>query len=184
VTAPLILTLALDEHSFAFFDEKRRRHFPPQRNHIPAHLTLFHALPGQELATIARDLSDVCSTQQPFSLAVIGLRPLGNGVAYRLDSPDLADLRHALVRRWASWLGPQDRQRHDPHVTIQNKVHPSVARTTLAEFERAFTPFAATGEGLDLWWYRGGPWEKAGAFPFRSGSCGATGVPSAILPSR
>ena len=44
--APLILTLALDERSFAFFDAQRRLHFPASRNLIPAHVTLFHHLLG------------------------------------------------------------------------------------------------------------------------------------------
>ncbi len=65
-TAPLILTLQLDERSFAFFDEQRRRYFPKERNFIPAHLTLFHALPGEQLAAIQHDIEAVISGQQPF----------------------------------------------------------------------------------------------------------------------
>ena len=47
-TDPLILTLALDDLSFARFDALRREHFPPTLNRIPAHVTLFHHLPGEE----------------------------------------------------------------------------------------------------------------------------------------
>ena len=50
---PLLVTLALDPAAFAFFDESRRRWFPADRNLVPAHLTLFHRLPGSELATLA-----------------------------------------------------------------------------------------------------------------------------------
>ena len=64
--APLILTLELDERSFAFFGAQRRRYFPPERNFIPAHLTLFHALPGEHLPSIAA----WTSRQQPFTLDV------------------------------------------------------------------------------------------------------------------
>ncbi|NJM07417.1 2'-5' RNA ligase family protein [Candidatus Gracilibacteria bacterium] len=45
---PLILTVLLDEDTFRRFDGLRRTHFPPQRNLIPAHITLFHALPAIE----------------------------------------------------------------------------------------------------------------------------------------
>ncbi len=45
--APLILTLAFDESTFARFDGERRRHFPEKLNFIPAHATLFHHLPGE-----------------------------------------------------------------------------------------------------------------------------------------
>ena len=72
--APLILTLRFDERSSAFFDEQRRRYFPPARNFIPAHLTLFHHLPGEHLPTIQRDIEACASERKPFSLDVTGLR--------------------------------------------------------------------------------------------------------------
>ena len=166
--APLILTLKLDERSFAFFDAQRRRYFPPERNFIPAHLTLFHALPGERVAPIQRDLEIRTSPLSPFTLDVTGLRSLGRGVAYTLVSPALAELRRHLAQTWNHWLKPQDRQNHNPHVTVQNKVHPSAARALLEELRDSFQPFEVTGVGLDLWWYRGGPWEKVRSFGFAS----------------
>ena len=164
--APLILTLQFDELSFAFFDEQRRRYFPPERNVIPAHLTLFHHLPGEHIEIIQGDLAAAVQTQPPLTLQVTGLRSLGRGVAYTLVSPELTQLRIALVERWRDWLTPQDRQKHQPHVTVQNKVDPADAKALLQELSAAFAPFHATGVGLDLWWYRGGPWEKAQSFSF------------------
>lgn len=165
--APLILTLALDERSFAFFDSLRRRHFPTNRNFISAHLTLFHHLPRGKLDAITGELAARAAAQPPLALEVTGLRSLGRGVAYTLASPALASLRQALAQDWSNWLTPQDRQKHQPHVTVQNKVEPADARALLDELAGAFRPFTATGEGLDIWWYRGGPWEKARHFPFR-----------------
>ena len=163
-TAPLILTLALDERAFAFFEAERRRSFPPERNLIPAHLTLFHKLPGEHFDPIARDIAALASAQRPFPLQVTGLRSLGRGVAYTLLSPELASLRQGLVQQWEAWLGPQDRQKHQPHVTIQNKADPAQARALLARLEEAFTPFTVTAEGLHLWRYLGGPWEAVETF--------------------
>src|SRR4051812_15442868 len=117
-TAPLILTLRIDERSFAFFDAQRRRHFPPERNFIPAHLTLFHHLPGEHLDSIRRDIEACASGQQPFPLDVTGLRSLGRGVAYVLASPELAGMRGHFALEWNDWLKPQDRQKHQPHVTV------------------------------------------------------------------
>jgi len=37
---------------------------------------------------------------------------------------------------------------------------------TLARLEAGFAPFPMAGEGLLLWRYRGGPWERAGRFDF------------------
>lgn len=167
-TAPLILTLQFDERSIAFFDAQRRRYFPPERNFIPAHLTLFHALPGEQLEKVQQDIEIRASDQKPFSLDVTGLRPLGRGVAYALASEELTAIRRHFALVWNDWLKPQDRQNHNPHVTVQNKVHPSTARALLEELSADFTPFQVEAVGLDLWWYRGGPWERAGSFDFNA----------------
>ncbi|MGO4388390.1 2'-5' RNA ligase family protein [Microvirga sp. 2YAF29] len=167
--APLILTLALDERSFAFFDEQRRRYFPPARNFIPAHLTLFHHLPGAHPGKIEDTVETTIAARNSFSLSVTGLRSLGRGVAYSLQSQELAELRRDLAAEWAQWLTPQDRQKHQPHVTIQNNVEPVAARALLTTLSEPFEPFSVVGTGLDLWWYRGGPWEKVREFRFANG---------------
>lgn len=168
-TAPLILTLALDDASFAFFDDQRRRYFPPERNFIPAHLTLFHHLPGGHVETIESLLEQRCAALQGFPLDVTGLRSLGRGVAYVLHSPDLMELRRGLAEMWVQWLTPQDRQKHQPHVTVQNNVDPRAARSLLLELSESFVPFTATATGLELWWYRGGPWDLVRRFPIAAG---------------
>jgi 2'-5' RNA ligase len=169
-TAPLILTLQFDERSFAFFDEQRRRYFPRERNFIPAHLTLFHHLPGEHLPIIRRDIEAYASEQQPFAIDVTGLRSLGRGVTYTLRSPALSEMRRDLALRWHDWLKPQDRQNHNPHVTVQNKVDPAQARALLEDLSESFKPFLARGVALDLWWYRGGPWEMVRTFEFKAPS--------------
>ena len=45
----LILTLQLDAISNAFYEHLRRKYFPPERNLIAAHVTLFHQLPDEPL---------------------------------------------------------------------------------------------------------------------------------------
>jgi 2'-5' RNA ligase len=165
-SAPLILTLAMDERSTAFFETQRRHHFPPARNFIPAHLTLFHKLPGERQDAIIRDLIAVSRAQARFPLDVSGVRSLGRGVAYALGSPNLAQLRQRLVARWKPWLAPQDRHKHQPHVTVQNKVDPEAARSLLAALQLDFAPFVATAEGLSLWRYLDGPWELLQTFAF------------------
>jgi 2'-5' RNA ligase len=164
--APLILTLALDEQSFTFFDEQRRRYFPRARNFIPAHLTLFHHLPGVHISKIQDTIEVQASSHTRFSLDVTGLRSLGRGVAYMLQSRELAELRHGLASEWSHWLTQQDRQKHQPHVTVQNNADPKNARELLTILTGAFVPFQIQGIGLDLWWYRGGPWEKVRRFLF------------------
>lgn len=164
--APLILTLGLDRTAFARLDGERRAHFPPERNLIPAHLTLFHALPGEAEAAVAARLAAAAAAQAPLDLRFAGLRFLGRGVAHVVESPGLLALRASLAAGFAPWLGAQDRQGWRPHVTIQNKVAPEVARATLRDFEARFAPWEARGEALLLWRYLGGPWEAAGEFRF------------------
>lgn len=69
-------------------------------------------------------------------------------------------LRQQLAREWRDWLTPQDSAKIAPHVTVQNKVPPDLARRTLEELRASFVPFTGRAEGLLLWRYLGGPWER------------------------
>jgi hypothetical protein len=164
---PLVLTATLDDDTRRHFDRLRRTHFPPERNHLDAHVTLFHALPGARRSGIERALA-AAVVRRPVPVRVIGLRLLGRGVAYVLASDGLAAIRAALAREWAPWLSTQDRaKRDDLHVTVQNKVPAERARALHADLSAAFEPWAAVATGLALWRYVGGPWEPLARFPFR-----------------
>jgi len=43
MAGPLIVTAELAPEDFAWLDALRRHHFPPERNQLRAHLTMFHA---------------------------------------------------------------------------------------------------------------------------------------------
>jgi hypothetical protein len=168
--APLILTLTLDETSQAFFDAQRKKYFPPKINYLGAHLTLFHALPGQEEVAITDYLAEVTASQPgPLPLAVTGLKFMGRGVMYTLANPTLPALHRRLQQQWQPWLSAQDQQGLRPHITVQNKVDPAVARALLAELVAGFKTFEVQGTGLAVWAYRGGPWEQRQVFPFGLG---------------
>jgi 2'-5' RNA ligase len=135
---PLILTLAMNDAAFRKLDTLRQRHFPPERNLIPAHVTLFHHLPGGELAGICHTLTELCRDTSPFEVEMDGLQFLGRGVAIRLAGSELLALRARLAQAWKDWLTPQDRQSWRPHVTIQNKVPPEEARRLHEELSQTF----------------------------------------------
>jgi 2'-5' RNA ligase len=162
---PLVVTLLLDDDAQRRFDRLRAEHFPPARNHLAAHVTLFHALPGEREDAVAADLA-AAAARPPFDVAVTGVRFLGRGVAYTLASTGLTELRRDLAVAWEPWLTPQDRQRHAPHVTVQNKVDPAVARALHARLSAAFEPGTVGARGLGLWRYLGGPWEPVARYPF------------------
>jgi len=162
---PLILTLELDEKTFQFFDDKRKIYFPKERNFLAAHLTLFHHLPAGEQTV--RDEIELAAHQQPvFALSVAGMMFTGNGVAYKLESERLRDMHKGMQHSWQQWLIRQDKQTLRPHVTVQNKVSSERAKQLYEQLSESFVPFEASGTGLGLWEYLGGPWKLLANFPF------------------
>ncbi len=147
---PLIVTLLLDQEAQQRFDRLRAEHFPAERNFLEAHVTLFHALPGEREDAVRADLA-AAARRRPFDVAVTGVRFLGRGVAYDLASAELDRLRSSLAAAWQPWLTAQDRQKHKAHVTVQNKVAPEVARALHERLSAAFVPGPVTARGLGLW---------------------------------
>ena len=167
-TDPLIVTAQFDATSAQVFQSLRDRHFPAPRNIVPAHLTLFHHLPGEAIDEVEANLAVVCGRSAPVAFVTAGIRFLGRGVAFEVAAPALAGIRADLAQHWAKWLTPQDRQAFRPHVTVQNKADPADARRLRDELSAGLEPVAGTVIGLCLWHYRNGPWQRAGAFPLGS----------------
>jgi 2'-5' RNA ligase len=165
--APIILTVQFDEQADCFFQELRKRHFPPEINFVGAHLTLFHNLPGAEEDAILREVARAATETAPFDVAVAGLMKLGRGVALRLESDELLALRARLAAAFDKWLIKQDRQKFRPHVTIQNKAAPHVAAALFEHLAATLPSFTATAEGIQIWRYQGGPWSALAAIPFQ-----------------
>ena len=163
---PYVLTVRLDAATQERFDALRRAHFPPGRTAVGAHVTVFHALPSGAATPDAVGAVLAELAPSPSVVTVTGVRSLGRGVAFTLEAPGVARVRRRLAEEFAGRLTPQDAQPWRPHVTVQNKVTPAEARALLAELTSSFAPFAATAEGLDLWHYRGGPWEPAREYLF------------------
>ena len=168
---PLVVTLLLDEGAQARFDALRRAHFPPERNHLQAHVTLFHALPGAQEAAVRTDLAE-SAQRSTYDVDVVRVRSLGRGVAYDLRSAELAAQRGELARRWSAWLTDQDARPHAAHVTVQNKVAPERARALLHQLQAGFAPGAVRTTGLGLWRYLGGPWEPLATYRFSPAATG------------
>ena len=164
---PLIVTLTLDPAAQAHFDALRSAHFPPERLLVGAHVTLFHALPGEELDNVNDALMAAAEARSPFRAVVASVRFLGRGVAFTLQSAELLALRARLRQAWSAQLTPQDRAAWSPHVTIQNKVAPADARALFERLKGSFVPYSLRATGLDLWFYRDGPWEQARSYRFQ-----------------
>ncbi|MGN6606268.1 MAG: 2'-5' RNA ligase family protein [Jatrophihabitans sp.] len=161
---PLVITLALDDAAQDRFDAERRALFPPGRTAVGAHVTLFHAVPGEREPDVRADLAEVAGPS--FDVLVARVQSLGRGAAYVLDSDELVRRHRELQRRWAPHLTAQDSQGFRPHITVQNKVTPAEARATVARLQAGFQPFAVRAEGWSLWRYDGGPWTHLATIPF------------------
>ncbi len=159
-----VLTLALNGEAQQRFEELRQRHFPPELNRIPAHLTLFHTLPDTDEVRAA--LALIARQQRSFPMQVAELKSLGRGVAMFLTSSHAKSLHRSLSDAFAESLSAQDRQGFRPHVVVQNKVASQQARETLALLQAGFQPWQCRAIGMDLWRYLGGPWLHLQRFPF------------------
>lgn len=158
-TGPIIVTALFGKQDQAWFDGLRRAHFPPERNHLAAHLTMFHHLsPVLEAELRQRLVGETRRVPAP-SAKVTGLISLGEGTAFRIESPGLDDIRARLADAFAPMLIPQDAAPWRAHVTIQNKVMPAEAKALYNALNIDFRPRPVAVAGLATWWYRGGPWE-------------------------
>jgi hypothetical protein len=162
----LVVTADFAPDDFAWLEGLRRRHYPMERNQVPVHLTLFHALPPSALDEAKRQLA--LQSARPAPVATIaGLMDLGGGVAFRLVSDELDGIRDELADHFHGLLGARDAGGWRPHITIQNKVSNREARALQTELEREFRPARLGIAGLSLHRYVGGPWEDVGRYPFR-----------------
>jgi 2'-5' RNA ligase superfamily len=168
LSAPIIVSALFGPEDQHFLNRQRSAYFPPERNVLAAHLTLFHHLPPSVEPELRQRLKSACVRPAPRA-ELSALMSLGRGVAYRVHAPELQDIRAELAEAFAGMFTPQDQAGWRPHVTIQNKVTPQAAKTLLAELGRTFTPRPLVLAGLAAWFYRGGPWELIAAWRFGSG---------------
>ena len=165
--APIIVSALFDAPDQAFFDSQRSAYFPAERNHLAAHLTLFHHLPPSSAVGRKRRLKEETPGVPAPTARIAGLMSLGRGVAYRIDSAQLAAIRGRLADAFEGLLTPQDRAGWRAHVTVQNKVEPAQAKALLAQLGQGFAPRPVRIAALATWWYRGGPWEPLSRHDFR-----------------
>lgn len=164
--ADFILTPRFSPDSLQPLTELRRSYFPPERNYLAAHVTLFHKLPGEMRTRWESEILNVAVSSAPFQVHFGEPYSLGRGFALKVESSHLIALRQTLAEAFWDFLSPQDRQKYKPHCTIQNKVEPARAKSDLEEFKSRWQPQRLDVDGLELWEYRGGPWSLDREFSF------------------
>ena len=163
----LIVTAEIAQRDFSWIEGLRRAHYPPERNRVPAHLTIFHALPPSAEAELRRRLGEIVRRPPPLA-NIAGLMDLGGGVAFRIESIELDDIRDEFADGLLGLLNAQDSRGWRPHITIQNKVAPKVARALKESLERTFQPRPLSIRGIAIHRYLDGPWEPVAAYRFRT----------------
>ena len=165
----LVVTALMDDNSFTYFDNLRRKHFPAGLNKVPAHICLFHKLPGALLDNIATDLKAVLDKHVDNQVETSGIMFLGRGVAFKVEAPGLQSLQSTIATLYRDHLTGQDQQPFWPHITVQNKVEPKAARNLADQLKSSFSPRRFTIIGIALWFYReSGTWDRAAVLPWPS----------------
>ncbi len=164
--APFIVTAELPPALFAWGDGLRRAHFPPERNVLAAHVTLFHSFAPSLREELLRTLGDFAAQFAPPEAVAEGLLDLGRGTAIAIRSPQMLAVRERIADRFHGSLTAQDSHTPRLHITVQNKGSAEAAKALQRDLQGfAPRPFRFTGLGLHL--YRGPHWEGLGTWAFR-----------------
>jgi len=106
------------------------------------------------------------SKRNPFEIKIEGLKSIGNGVAYVVDSEEIKTMHAIMQQRFDRFLIGKDRQKIWPHVTIQNKVTAYKAQVLLKDLSESFVPFTGRATGFATWYYLKGPWQHKCSYLF------------------
>ena len=165
--APFIVTGELPVDLFSWANGLRSQHFPRERNHLKAHVTLFHSFAPSLRDELPRFLAKMAGEYAPPRAEVTGLMDLGQGTALALRGPGLIAVRDRIAEHFWQMLTRQDQGGKKLHITIQNKVSRAAALALQEQLAPQIhpRPFGFTGLGLHI--YRNPHWEAVGQWSFR-----------------
>lgn len=164
---PFIVTAELPVDIFSWANGLRTEHFPPERNWLKAHVTLFHAFAPSLRAELMGMLGRIAAEYAPPKARIDGPMNLGRGTALAIRSEGMLAIRREIADHFRGALTAQDSHEPRLHITIQNKVTAQEAKTLQADLGPYIRPrdFAFTGLGLHL--YLNPHWEEQKVWPFR-----------------
>ena len=163
---PLLVTAELPPDVLAWADGLRKAHFPPDRNKLRAHVTLFHALPPSVEEELRQTLGELSAASPP-EASISGLMKLGSGTALAIDSAAMLELHGIVAERMHGLMTRQDAQPLRLHVTIQNKVTSREARALQDQLGATLQTRNFQFQGFGLYAYEDGLWRPIRNFPFR-----------------
>ncbi|WVR06709.1 hypothetical protein IAU60_003741 [Kwoniella sp. DSM 27419] len=159
--SPLILTLTLDKASYKLLTDLRSKYFPPHRNFLTAHVTLFHAIPLHRFDELDERLKGICAERNAWDVFIGEPQKMGNrGVMLNLrerPSNTTAQL-HDQRLRWLKKGVHEDRDKltnqdmqplKRPHVTVLNKARDEEqVDTCLKEVQEIFDGMKQEGQSV------------------------------------
>ncbi len=130
---PLVVTLTLDQKTQSFLTSLRTKYFPSERNHLGAHITLFHAIPPHRFETLDDELNQIASSSNPFDVFFVSPSKMGSSgvmIPMRQRPSGTVERIHRFIldRLMSGAKGDQDRLTDQDtrdlgkvHVTVLNK---------------------------------------------------------------
>jgi hypothetical protein len=170
--APFIVTAELPGEILAWADGLRREHYPPERNKLTAHVTLFHSFAPSLREELPRVLARLAGEYARPAAAIDSLMPLGTGTALAIRSPGMLAIREHIAEMFHGALTAQDSHAPRLHITIQNKVSPKEAQALQRVLSAALEPRAFAFAGLGLHLYCETHWDSVGCWSFRGKQSG------------
>ena len=184
-----VLTLLTDSAHQRCMNSLRSTYFPARINKIPAHITLFHALPASKLdSEIIPAIKDIAARTSSYRIQATGPSRMRHGIMVNVaDDIDHANhnkhgrnmtrIIHAELRKkWGEWLSEQDSTPVKIHYTVMNKVNDDKSvDSALKELKESFQK----GEDLSHGHFQlgNGNHEKQGTGKTESGRVDDCGTP-------
>ena len=165
--SPHLVLAVLPEAVQAQLDNLRRQHYPAERNRVPAHCTLFHAIPGMVASELGTLLATLTEQVSPPSARIDRVLDLDRGTALGVFSPDLVALREMIAERFFGLLTGGDAVPARLHVTIQNKVDRPAARALQRTLAASWLGIDTVVAGLAVHRIVDGTWQPVGNWRFR-----------------
>lgn len=154
----ILILAALPPDIFAWADGLRRKYYPPERNRLPAHVTLFHGLPPSAAGEVQARLQALAAQLPPPAAQITGIMDLHGGTALRIRSAGMEATHAELAAQLHGIVQQRDRHDLQLHITLQHKVPLAQARDLQAQlakmdYQRSFhfTAFATHRWDGELW---------------------------------
>lgn len=164
---PHLVLAVLPDAVQARLDALRRAHYPAERNRVPAHCTLFHAVPGMVAAELASVLARLTATTPPPRARIDRVIDLDGGTALALVSAELVDVRDLLADHFHGLLTGGDAVAPRFHITVQNKVERRAAHILQADLAATWRATDTMIPAIAVHRVIDGAWQPAGVWRFR-----------------